>query len=74
MFYLAEIFRTSDLGDSMSSNPERAVLRRCWGGIRLYRSLHQGAGSSNIKRLLLIKEISQVKEFSTFLCMEYARV
>ena len=34
----------------------------------LYRSLQQGAGSLNIKRLLLIKEnqISQVKEFSVF--------
>ena len=75
MFYLPEIFRTSDLGDSISSNPERTVLRR-WGGggVRLYRSLQQGAGSPNIKRLLLIKEMSQVKEFSAFLCMEDARV
>ena len=33
--------------------------------------LQQGAGSLNIKRFLLIKEnqISQVKEFSPFLCM-----
>ena len=41
------------------------------GWERSYRSLLQGAGSLNIKRLLLIKEnqISQIKEFSAFLCM-----
>ena len=61
----------------MSSNPERTAPRRQegwrWeGGIRLYRSLQQEAGSLNTKRLPLIKEnqISQVKEFSPFLCME----
>ena len=42
------------------------------GGVRLHRSLQQGAGSLNIKRLLLNKEkqVSQIKKFSTFLCME----
>ena len=32
-----------------------------WGGVGLYRSLQQGAGSLNIRRLLLIKgdQISQ---------------
>ena len=36
--------------------------------VRLYRSLQQGIGSLNIKRLLLIKEnqIFQIKEFSVF--------
>ena len=65
------------MGDSLSSNPERTAPRRQegwrWkGGIRLYRSLQQEAGSLNIKRLPLIKEnqIAQVKEFSPFLCME----
>ena len=65
------------MGDSISSNPEITAPRRqagwrCEGGIRLYRSLQQEAGSLNIKRLPLIKEshISQVKEFSPFLCME----
>ena len=52
---MPEIFRTSDLGDSISSNPERTVPRRGGGRVRLYRSLQQGAGSPNIKRLLLIK-------------------
>ena len=28
MFYLMGIFRTSSLGDSFSSDPERSVLRR----------------------------------------------
>ena len=28
MFYSVGIFRTSNLGDSISSNPERATLRR----------------------------------------------
>ena len=39
------------------------------GGVKIYRSLQQVAGNPNIKRLLLIKEnqMSQVKEFSTFL-------
>ena len=38
--------------------------------MKLYRRLQQGASSLNIKRLLLImkNQISQVKEFSTFLC------
>ena len=37
----------------------------------LYRNLEQRAGSLNFKRLFLIKEkqIFQVKEFSSFLCM-----
>ena len=65
------------MGDSISSNPEITAPRRQagWkreGGIRSYRSLQQEAGSLNIKRLPLIKanRISQVKEFSPFLCME----
>ena len=39
--------------------------------VRLYRSLQQGIGSLNIKRLLLIKEnqIFQIKEFSVFVCV-----
>ena len=42
------------------------------GGARLYRSFATKAGCLHIKRLLLVKEnqISQVMEFSTFLCME----
>ena len=58
------IFRTSSLGDSISSKPERTAPRR-WaeepGCIKFWQ---QSAGSRNIKRLLLIKEkrISQVKD------------
>ena len=69
-------FRTSSLGVSISSNPERTALRRRrWGGAVWGASyievLQERAGSLNIKRLLLIKgnHISQVKEFSAFLCM-----
>ena len=49
MFYLMGIFRTSSPGDSISSHPERTALRRWAAGVRLYRSLQQGAGSLNIK-------------------------
>ena len=49
------------------------LSERFWGaggGVRLYRSLQQGEGSLNIKRLLIKKkQISEVKEFSDFLCM-----
>ena len=69
--YLAEIFRTSSPGDSISSSPERAAWRRWVGEPGFIEVLKQRAGSLNVKRLLLIKEnqISQVKEFSVFLCM-----
>ena len=45
------------------------------GGIRLYRSLQKRAGTLNIRRLALIKknQVSQVEEFSTFLCMGRCR-
>ena len=61
----------SGLGDSISSNTEITALRR-WveepGYIEVFQ---QWVGSLNIKRLLLIKEnrLSQVKEFSMFLCV-----
>ncbi|XP_043737882.1 uncharacterized protein LOC122680493 [Cervus elaphus] len=70
MFYLVRIFKTSDPEDSISSDTERTV--GVWGlSVRLCQVLQQGAGSLNIKRLLLVKEnqLSQVKEFSSFLCM-----
>ena len=71
MFYSVGVFRTSDLGDSVSSNPERTALRRGGEKPGYIEVLQQWAGSLNIKRLLLIKEnqLSQVKEFSTFLCV-----
>ena len=45
------------------------------GGVRLYRSLQKRAGTLNIRRLALIKknQVSQVEEFSTFLCMGRCR-
>ena len=70
--YLVGIFRTSSLGDSISSKPERTAPRRWAEEPGCIEVLQQSAGSQNIKRLLLIKEnqISQVKKFSAFLCME----
>ena len=72
MSYLVGIFRTSSLGESISSNPERTAPRRQGEEPDYIKVLQQRAGSLNVKRLLLIKEnqIYQVKEFSTFLCME----
>ena len=69
MFCWVGIFRTSSLGDSISSNPERTALRRQGDEPGYIKVLQQRAGSLNIERLLLIKEnqISQVKEFSAFL-------
>ena len=70
------VLRFSLLSQQRSPKPRRQYLKRT----ELKRSgeepgyievLQQRAGSLNIKRLLLIKEnqISQVKEFSTFLCI-----
>ena len=78
MLYSMVIFRTSSLGYSISSNPERSGPWRLGVGreVRLYRSLQEGACSSNIKRLLLIKEvqISQIKELSDFICMGRCKI
>ena len=64
MFYLVGIFRTSILGDSISSDPERRI--------KLYRSLQQRANSLNIKS---IKETqtSQVKKLVLFCIWEDTR-
>ena len=64
MFYLVGIFRTSILGDSISSEPERRI--------KLYRSLQQRANSLNIKS---IKETqtSQVKKLVLFCIWEDTR-
>ena len=72
MLYMVGTFRTSSLGDSISSNPERTELRRRWEKSGYVEVLQQRAGNLNIKRLLLTKEnqISKIKEFSTFLCMK----
>ena len=64
--------RTSSLGDSTSDDQERTLSEEVGGGPRLYRSLPQGSGNMNIKRLLLVKEnqISCLKKFSALTCME----
>ena len=71
MFYSVEIFKTASPEDSITSNPERTVLRRQGEEPDYTEVLQQRAGNLNIKRLLLIKktQIFQVKEFSAFLCM-----
>ena len=76
MFYSVEIFRTSSLGDSISSNPERTAPRRRGEEPGYTEALQWRAGNLSIKISLLIKEnqITQVKEFSTSLCMGRARV
>ena len=70
MFYLVGIFRTSSLGDGILS--ELNGFEEAGGGVSLYRSLQQGAGRLNFKRLLLFKgkKIAQVKELSTFYVWE----
>ena len=67
VFYLVGIVRTSSPGDRFWNCSQEVG----WG-VWLDTSLQQGVCSLNIKRLFLIKEnqISQVKEFSTLLCME----
>ena len=71
MFYLVGNFRTLGPGDSISSSSERETLRRQGEESVYIEVLQQKAGSLNIKRSLSVKgnHISQVKEFSTFLCM-----
>ena len=58
-------------GDSISNDLKRTALRRSGEEPGYIEVLQQRAGSLNIKRLLLIKgrQICQVKEFSSFLCM-----
>ena len=65
-----ETFRTSSLGESLSSDPERTAPRGR-GGVWLYRSLQQRTGSLNIKSIFVNEnQISQIKGLSTFLYME----
>ena len=69
MFYSVGNFRASSLGDSISNDPERTALRRRGEESGYIEVLQQGAGSLNIKRVLLTKgnQISQVEQFSTLL-------
>ena len=69
--FFRETFRTSGPGDSISSDPEKTLRRRKEEPGCYIEVLQQRADSLNIKTVLLIKEdqISQVKEFSAFLCM-----
>ena len=71
MFHLMEIFRTSSPGDNILKDPGKTASRRLGEEPDYIEILQQTVGSLNIERLLLIKgnQISQVKEFSTVLCM-----
>ena len=62
MFYLADILRTSSLGNSISDNAEKTVLGRQAGSQDIWVFSQQRTGSWNVKRFLLIREdqISQV--------------
>ena len=64
-------FRTSSPGGSTSSEPKRSVPRRQSEEPGYTEVLQQTPVNLNIKKSLLVKEsqISQVKEFSNFLCM-----
>ena len=75
IFYFLGSFRASSSEDSISGNPETTALRRQEEEPGDIEVLQQRAGGLNIKRLLLIKEnqITQVKEFSTFLCMGWCK-
>ena len=55
IFYSVGIFRTSSLGDSILSNPERTATRSQGEEPVYIEVLQQRAGSLNIKRLLLIR-------------------
>jgi len=60
--------RTSSLGGSISSNPERTALRRLVGEPGYMEVMQQRAGSLNVNWLLFKgKQIPPVKEFSAFL-------
>ena len=74
MLYLVGIFRTSNPGDSISSNPEGTAPRR-QGEETDHIEVLLRTGSLDFKRLLLIEEnqISQVKEIGAFLRMGRCR-
>jgi len=69
MFYLVGIFRISSPGGSISSNPERPVLRKRGEDPGYIEVLQEREGSLNIKRLILMKgnHRSQVKEFFPYI-------
>ena len=56
MLYSVGIFRTSSLGYSISSNPDKTAPRKRGEEPGYIEILQQRAGSLNIKRVLLIKE------------------
>ena len=64
-------FRDLSPGGSISRKPERTTPRKWEEEPGYTEVLQQRAGSQNIKNWLLIEEnkISQVKKFSTFLCV-----
>ena len=70
MFYLVGIFRTSSLGDSISSNLRELLQGGYQGEPGYMEVLQQKSGGQNIKRWLIKEnQISQIKKFSAFLCL-----
>ena len=65
MFYLLGIFRISSLGDSISSNLERTVPSRQGKESGYIEVCNKHQGLLWIKK----KQVSQIKEYSTLLCM-----
>ena len=72
MFYLADILRTSSLGNSISDNAEKTVPERLGGesgDIEVFSTKDQVVGTSKNYCLIREKQTSQVKGCSAFLCM-----
>ena len=73
MFYLADILRTSSLGDSISDNAEKTVPKRHVRepGYIVFFFLNKSPGSLNIKRWQLIKETRhlELRNLALFLCI-----
>ena len=70
MFYLVGIFRTSSLGGSISSNPERTALRRRGGRPGYIEVLQRRAGSQEHQEIIAnFGYLVFFKEFSAFLWM-----
>ena len=77
MFYSMRIFRTSNPGDSISSNLERTATRRGCEEPDYIEVLQQKTGSLNIQRLLLIKKkkrYPKLRNLALFKVWDDARV
>ena len=76
MLHLVGTFRTSSLGDSISSTPERTQLRRRGEKSGYVEVLQQRAGNLSIKISLLTKETRYLKlrNLALFYVWEDSRV